>query len=279
MKHFVNRSGGKGSWYTGRRVIDLASPGDEVHFVFADTNMEDEDLYRFLADTEEADREYAESRGATPVFHSLSDGRDVWEVFRDVRYLGNTRIDPCSKILKRDLIRKFLDENFDVDDTVCYIGIDWSESHRFEKAKPYWEPYQLQAPLTEPPWVDGNDILAELERVGIEPPRLYAMGFPHNNCGGFCVKGGQGAFKLLLEKMPERFAYHEQKEQELREYLGKDVAILRDRRGGTVKPLPLTVLRQRVEGGGEVDELDLGGCACFTPDRDGDVVDNLGDPQ
>ena len=92
------------------------------------------------------------------------------------------------------------------------------------------------------------------------------MGFPHNNCGGFCVKAGQAHFKHLLEQMPERYAYHENKEQELRSYLDKDVAILRDRRGGTTKPLTLKDLRLRLVNDGEVDPYDWGGCGCFSED-------------
>ncbi len=65
---------------------------------------------------------------------------------------------------------------------------------------------------------------------GIAPPRLYAMGFPHNNCGGFCVKAGQAHFALLLRTMPERYAYHEAKENELRAELGWRQTILRDAR-------------------------------------------------
>jgi hypothetical protein len=269
MWHFINISGGAGSWFTARRVIDThTTPGDHVALVFADTNMEDEDLYRFLADTTIDLQQYGERYDVEVTFTRLADGRDVWQVFNDKKFIGNTRIDPCSKILKRDLIRKHLEENFEIDNTRVYIGIDWSEQHRFEKAKPYWEPYQVEAPLCDAPYIDKEQILTEMRTLGIEPPRLYAMGFPHNNCGGFCVKGGHGAFKLLLEKMPERYAYHEGKEREFRERLGKDVAILRDRTGGTTKPLTLTALRERVEGGGEVDEFDLGGCACFTPDNE-----------
>lgn len=269
MRHFVNISGGAGSWYTGRRVIEKHTlPGDEVALVFADTNMEDEDLYRFLAETTVDLEQLGERHGVKVTFTRLADGRDVWQVFNDKKFIGNTRIDPCSKVLKRDLIRKHLEENFNPEDTVVYIGIDWSEEHRFLKAKPYWQPYTVMAPLCLPPYVDKEQILDVMRGLDIEPPRLYAMGFPHNNCGGFCVKGGQGAFKLLLEKMPERYAYHEQKEREFREKHGKDVAILRDRRGGTTKPLTLEALRNRVEGGGEVDEFDLGGCACFTPDAE-----------
>lgn len=47
--------------------------------------------------------------------------------------------------------------------------------------------------------------------------------------------------------------------------VGKDVSILRDRTGGTTKPLTLAALRQRIEE--QPDQLDLfdeGGCGCFT---------------
>jgi hypothetical protein len=98
----------------------------------------------------------------------------------------------------------------------------------------------------------------------LEPPRLYAQGFPHNNCGGGCVRAGQGQFKMLYEQNPARFALWETKENELRGPLG-DVSILRDRRGGVTHPLPLSVLRQRVDSQRQlVDNFDIGGCRCFT---------------
>lgn len=61
--------------------------------------------------------------------------------------------------------------------------------------------------------------------------------------------------------MPERFAKHEQAEQDLREYLGKDIAILRDREGGDTKPLTLREFRERGLDGQE--SFDWGGCGCF----------------
>ncbi len=33
------------------------------------------------------------------------------------------------------------------------------------------------------------------KNFGIEPPRLYKMGFKHNNCGGACVKAGISQWK------------------------------------------------------------------------------------
>ncbi len=267
--HLVMFSGGVGSWFTARRVLEThAEPGDQLVLIFADTKMEDEDLYRFLEQAEQQLSAMGAERGVHVKPVRLSEGRDVWEVFFDVKYIGNSRIDPCSRILKRDLIRDYIEENFDPASAVVYLGIDWTEDHRFHKAKPHWEPYTVAAPLCDPPYVDKDAMLGQLRADGIEPPRLYAMGFPHNNCGGFCVKAGHGAFKLLLQNLPERYAYHEAREEEFRQRSGKDVAILRDRSGGTVTPLTLRELRLRVESQQPVDDYDLGGCACFTPDED-----------
>lgn len=262
MKHVVMFSGGAGSWYTAKRVAETRlQPNDDLLLLFGDTKMEDEDLYRFLD-------EAAENVGGQLI--RVVEGRNPWEVFFDVRYLGNTRIDPCSRILKRTILREWLEDNCEVSDTVVYLGIDWTEEHRFTKAQKYWEPWQTEAPLCDPPWMSKPDILEALTKEGIRQPRLYGMGFPHNNCGGFCIKAGMAHFKLLLEKMPERYRFHEEAEEELRQHLGKDVAILRDRRGGTVKPLTLRAFRRRLEGGGDYDRHEWGGCACFTPDDTGE---------
>ena len=51
-------------------------------------------------------------------------------------------------------------------------------------------------------------------------------------------------------------------EEALRSTLG-DVAILRDRTGGTTKPLTMRVFRERVEAGGSYDRFDYGACSCF----------------
>ncbi len=260
-EHVVMFSGGVGSWMTAHRVQD-AHPGEPLHLLFADTLMEDEDLYRFL---DEAERDLGVQ------ITRLSEGRNPWQVFHDTKYLGNTRIDPCSRILKRSLLRKYINENFSHKNTVIYLGIDWTESHRYESAKPYWEPWNIQAPLCERPFLYKRQMIAALADAGIQQPRLYTMGFPHNNCGGFCIKAGMAHFEHLLKNIPERYAYHEEQEQQLREYLGKDVSILRDRKGGVVKPLTLRDFRIRL-GVGEAnpEPQEWGGCGCFSPGEDGD---------
>lgn len=253
-------SGGAASWGAAKAVANRYGT-DDLTLLFSDTRMEDEDLYRFL------DESAADVGGQ---FIKLDEGRDVWQVFHDVKYLGNSRIDPCSRILKREMCHKWVNENCDPADTTLYVGIDWTETHRLPAIKRNWLPYTVVAPLAEwEPFVEKDALLDQLRFLGIEPPRLYKMGFPHNNCGGFCIKAGMAQFRILLEFFPERFAYHEQREQELREYLGKDVAILRDRRGGTVKPLTLREFRERTEAKKlEVDPNDWGGCGCFTDEEE-----------
>ena len=41
-----------------------------------------------------------------------------------------------------------------------------------------------------------------------------------------------------------------------------DHSILKDRRGGTLRALTLRQLRERIEGGGQFDQFDFGGCGC-----------------
>ena len=252
MRHIVMFSGGIGSWGAARRV---AQAGHAPTLLFADTRTEDPDLYRFVVQA-------AASVGGDLV--TLADGRDIWQVFADERFLGNTRADPCSKILKRQLMRRWLVAECDPADTVVYLGFDWTESHRFDRAIPHWAPWRVEAPLCEPPYRSKAELLSDLRAAGVEPPRLYAMGFPHNNCGGGCVKAGISQFAKLLDRLPDVYADWERHEQGLRDLLG-DVAILRDRRGGETRPLTLRALRERIGGGESVPADEFGGCACLEP--------------
>lgn len=262
MKHVVMFSGGIGSWMTAKRVAEQHGTNN-LTLLFADVKGnndnphigEDEDTYRFIVDAHR-------NVGGELVF--VEDGRDIWEVFKDDRFLGNSRLANCSKYLKQIPCRKWLDANCDPADTVVYVGIDWTETHRLPAIERAYLPYTAKAPLTEQPYINKEDMLRSAENEGLTPPRLYAEGFPHNNCGGGCVRAGQGQFALLLRQNPERYKVWERKEAELRDYLEADVAILRDRTKGTSVPLTLQAFRERIEVQPSMfDELDFGGCGCF----------------
>src|SRR4051812_7862855 len=122
MQHLVMFSGGIGSWAAAKRVAAAHGTADLV-LLFTDTLMEDEDLYRFLP-------EAAANVGGRLV--RIADGRTPWGVFFDRRFLGNSRIDPCSEVLKRKLASKWRNEHCQPESTIVYVGIDWTEQHRIE---------------------------------------------------------------------------------------------------------------------------------------------------
>lgn len=300
MRHVVKFSAGGGSWAAAKRVAaEHGTAG--LTLLFTDVLIEDEDAYRFLIegaanvfgvdlpsqfvpdiasfpglDDMQARTLFlrglaAEAMDLIPGLTWIMEGRDPWQIFFDERFLGNSGVAPCSKIAKRRLADRWLGKNCDPAETVIYVGIDWTEEHRFDDgkgggARPIWSRagWRAEAPMLARPFLSKQDVTRLMKFEGIRPPRLYGMGFAHNNCGGFCVKAGQGHFANLLRTMPERYAYHERREQEIREYLGADVSMMTDRRGGAGKrPLTMKTLRERIERGGQVDLFEVGGCGCF----------------
>lgn len=254
MRHVVMFSGGITSWAVAARVADEHGTAD-LTLLFADTRVEDADLYRFNE---------AVARDIGVPITVLRDGRTPWQVFRDKRHIGNTRLANCSHLLKQVPCRRWLEEQTTPDDAAVYVGIDWTEAHRLAAIRRGYSPWSVRAPLCFPPYVSKFQLIEEVRARGIKPPRLYELGFAHNNCGGACVRGGQAQWARLLEIDPERYAQEERAEDDLRAYLHKDVSILRDRRGGQTRPLTLTALRQRIESKQDVDQDDWGGCGCFT---------------
>lgn len=237
-RNVVMFSSGAGSAVAAKRVADIYGT-DGLVLLFADVNMEHPDNYRFL-------REASGWVGGRLVIIG-NDGRTIWDVFREQRFLGNTRVDLCSRVLKREPMRAWLEANCDPATTTVHLGFDISEEHRIHRAAPHWEPWQVEAPLCWEPVIWKDQAIATLAAAGIEPPLLTRQGFPHANCGGGCVKAGVGQFRRLLSLAPDTYAEWERQEQAMRDHLGKDIAILRDRRGGTTKPLTLRALRERIE--------------------------------
>lgn len=272
MKHIVFYSGGLGSWATARRVIEKEGI-ENVILLFTDTLIEDEDLYRFLLETSQqfygidksdliekvygmplirhetmGDRKKfltelaKEVRDRNPNFVWINDGRDPWDVFFDSKYLGNSRIAQCSHILKQELSKRYIEENFkphkpsgikkmdkarknivycetdeefeknridwDQDDREpckLYLGIDWTEEHRTKAPTRNWLPYTVEFPMCEEPLVTKIDMAKDLVESGIRRPKLYDMDFSHNNCFSGDTKfiTDEGIFRLD-EKVGQR---------------------------------------------------------------------------
>ncbi len=228
MKHIVFYSGGLGSWATAKRVVQ-AEGAENVICMFTDTLIEDEDLYRFLLETTQdiygVDNSdlIEKARGIVPVSHEtmderkrqltelaaeasernpnfvwINDGRDPWDVFFDVRFLGNSRLAQCSHELKQKQSAKWLKERYTPEECVLYLGIDWTEEHRTKAPRKNWAPYEVRYPMCEEPLLTKIDVAKALVESGIEQPKLYDLGFSHNNCfsGDTRFITDEGVFRL-----------------------------------------------------------------------------------
>lgn len=258
MRDFVvSYSGGLGSFGAACRLIEQYGRG-RVQLLFADTKIEDEDLYRFVDES-------SDKLGVELI--RLVDGRTPWDVFRDVKYIGNSRVAPCSRVLKTEPCMKWLEENYP-DGVNLALGIGYDEEHRLYRAQKNWAencktPVNVIAPLCDDPVWTKDDVAQRLIDYGIKQPRLYDMGFPHNNCGGFCVRAGQAQFERLLRFMPERFKWHEyQMENAMREN-PKAKPFLRQVEDGELSYITLRQFRDQVNSGVQTDMFDWGGCGCF----------------
>lgn len=258
MKHLVQFSTGVASAEVAWRLVDQHGPADVI-LLSADTLVEDPDNWRFAW-------EVVARLGCE--WEVIADGRTPMQAGRDARVVPNNRMAVCSRILKRELLRRHIDERYSPGETVIYLGFDWTEHHRVEAAQKHWAPWTVECPLTQPPYLWKPQLLDLFRERGIEPPRMYGYGFQHANCGGACVRGGQAQWSLLLQVNRSRYLEWEGEEETSRELLGKDVSILRDRTGGTTRPLSLKEFREGLEVQPSMFDVDdWGACGCLMPEE------------
>jgi hypothetical protein len=257
MHYIVNFSAGLTSWKALQRTIERYGK-ESTTAVFADTKIEDEDSYRFLRDTEQ----YFGIE-----IQTVADGRTPFEIWRAAKtIIIVSGVAPCSKILKRETIDRWVTEHFAGQEITRVFGMDWTEPHRMIRLRASLAPTPVWFPLAEPPYVDKCHISNELDTLGIAVPALYLEGFDHNNCGGGCVKAGQAHWAHLWRTRPETYARWQKEEADFIEWYGKKITILKDRRGSIAKqPMTLTEFRARLERGEAYDTDDWGGCGCFAP--------------
>lgn len=229
----VALSGGKASAWCADWAL-RTFPKKDVLLYFNDTHWEHPDLYRFLHDLE--------SYLQHPIIHD-DDGRNPEELFYDHNALANDRMPFCSRVLKAERLQRF----YQAGDTLVF-GIGQDEPHR---ALRLTEVYRRVAEEKHKlctlrfPLIGEGISKAEVDQflvgTGIAEPLLYRLGFTHNNCSGGCVRAGKKHWKLLYEKLPEIYAERERVEEEVREFLGKDVSFFKDE--------TLQAFRGRIERG------------------------------
>lgn len=177
---------------------------DATTLWFADTSWEDEDLFRFQ-------RELLDRWGMP--LERYVDGRTPLQLAEDEHIIPNQKIAPCSRGLKFDPFGRWLE--IQPKPIRVYLGMDWKEGHRKETQRTKYanvDGIEVDFPLDWKP-IEFRPYEEVIQSWGIEPPRLYLLGFQHNNCGGRCVRQGVSEWKRLWVHFPERFAEVEAWEQ------------------------------------------------------------------
>lgn len=257
MRYAISLSGGTASAVAADRAIARYGR-DAVQITFADTSYEDEDLHRFLGDLR--------ARWGGEVVR-LCDGRNPLQVAEDKQMIPTSSAAPCSFELKVKLLDAF--DRAQPKPLTRLMGLDWREMDRVDRMRAKYAPraqedWFVDFPLLWAP-IEFRPYAEVVRSWGIAVPRLYLLGFPHNNCGGRCVKQGIREWLRLRDVFPERFAEVRDWEQAQRAKGGARAtfAILRDRTGGQSQRLTLAALERRAtppEGIPAMD--DLFSCLC-----------------
>lgn len=159
-----------------------------------------------LGDSEDADnRRFAADCAAwfgKPITHLRGQYVDIDAVFEARKYHAGIAGAPCTSYLK---VAPRLDFQLPSDTHLWGYTADSADVIRWERMLATYPDMKQRAPLIER-GLTKEACLAMIERAGIKPPRIYAMGFPNANCIG-CVKAtSPNYWALVRQHFPEVFA-------------------------------------------------------------------------
>ena len=188
---------------------------DDVTIAYCKVREEHPDNERFLSD--------CEGWFGQKVEVLMAKGMDgsIYNVF-EKNYIRTPAGSPCTKELKRRVRVKFQNEG-----DVHVFGYTVEEEDRANRFIDANNELETLWPLIDER-LTKSDVLAMVERAGIELPVLYKMGYEHNNCVG-CVKGGMGYWNKVRVDFPEVFKRMADFEKR------KGYTVLKEPKGG--KPL------------------------------------------
>lgn len=188
--------------------------GDAVEIYYNDTGSEHHDNARFVSDCE---------KWFGQKVNVLRSARfnDIWEVFESRRFLVSQHGAPCTSEMKR-IPGESVWNLGDIE----VFGYTADERHRLARFRQDNQERIIECPLIDRQ-LTKSDCLGMLDRVGIEIPVMYKLGFRNNNCIG-CVKARDSIdyWKRVRKHFPNIFARMSKLERDL------DISINRVTRNG-----------------------------------------------
>lgn len=121
MKHVISVGGGLSSTMELPERVIAEYGTQNVDLLMCRLPNEDPDVWRLVAAVEAQLQVEVKMIGLnlTPI-----------DIFFQTKMLGNSRADPCSRILKREFLAGYMNDNYSRSDTVMHIGITHTEIDR-----------------------------------------------------------------------------------------------------------------------------------------------------
>ncbi len=165
---------------------------DNVEIVRNDTRSEHPDNERFMQDCEVW-------FGKRVTVLASDEYQDIWDVYRRERFIVSHQGAKCRGVLK---MAPFYDFYRPTDLLLFGYTADRRDAERAIRLKS-GSAELMRFPLIER-GLTRSDCMAMIDRVGIEIPMMYRLGFTNNNCLG-CPKGGMGYWNLIRVHFPGHF--------------------------------------------------------------------------
>tara|TARA_Y100001963_G_scaffold142818_1_gene212892 strand:- start:394 stop:1137 length:744 start_codon:yes stop_codon:yes gene_type:complete len=176
--------------------------------VYCDTGGEHESNKKFLKDCEKW-------IGKNITILKNEKYEDHFDVFLKTRYLNGIKGARCTTELKKNLRIKYQKPN-----DIHIFGYTLEEKNRAEK-------FENNNPELFVDWiliengVSKENCLGVLWQSGIKLPKMYKLGYNHNNCIG-CCKGGMGYWNKIRKDFSEYFDKMANIEREIGHSLFRD---------------------------------------------------------
>lgn len=133
---------------------------------------------------------------------------DVWQVWRERRFLVSAKGALCTTEMKK-MVRR----SYERSDDIQVFGFTAEEKDRADRFKDQNFEVRVETPLIDA-GLTKADCHAIIHRAGIEIPAMYRLGYHNNNCIG-CVKGGMGYWNKIRVDFPETFQRMAELEREI----------------------------------------------------------------
>ena len=163
---------------------------DNCDVVYCDTGGEHPSNLKFLSDIEKL-------IGKEIKVLKNEKYKDHFEVFK-TGYINGIYGAKCTTELKKKLRLKYQRP-----DDIHIFGYTLEEKSRAEKFEHYNPELFVDWILIEK-GITKENCLGILWQRGIKLPKMYELGYNHNNCIG-CVKGGMGYWNQIRKDFPEHF--------------------------------------------------------------------------